>query len=254
MMNIIRKISIDDSLYLFILFGLLGGYIREIVILFIIVIIHELGHVIFFRLFNIEIDKIVIYPSGGMCYVNKKINNRILYDVMINIGGILMQVLLFIIVNYLWKNGFIVDSTYKMFNMYNAGIILFNLLPIIPLDGSKLLLNVFCKIFSFRNSYLLMIIVSVICLILFIIFNIFIGINSLVIVVFLLYQVILIIKNYKYIMNKFYLERIIYDNYFNEIISDKNSIKDMKLDKYYYFYNNGRYYSEKEWLRNNKIL
>ena len=74
---IIKKISIDDSLYLFILCGLLGGYIKEIVILFIIVIMHEIGHVIFFRLFNIEIDKIVIYPSGGMCYVNKKINIRL---------------------------------------------------------------------------------------------------------------------------------------------------------------------------------
>lgn len=254
MMNIIKKISIDDSLYLFILCGLLGGYIKETVILFIIVIMHEIGHVIFFRLFNIEIDKIVIYPSGGMCYVNKKINIRILYDVMINIGGILMQVVLFFVVYYLWKNRFIVDTTYKLFNMYNIGIMLFNLLPIVPLDGSKLLLNIYCKLFSFRISYLLMIITSIIFFILFILFNILIGINSLVILLFLLYQMFLIVKNYKYILNKFYLERMIYDNYYNEIINDKSSIGDMKIDKYYYFYNKGRYYSEKEWLRNYKIL
>lgn len=254
MMNIIKKISIDDSLYLFILCGILGGYIKDIIILFIIVMIHEFGHVIFFSVFKIDIDKIVIYPSGGMCYVNKKINTRILYDVLINIGGILMQVILFIVVYFLWKNGSLIDSTYRMFNVYNIGIILFNLLPIIPLDGSKLLLNFLCEFFSFRISYILMIVISVIFFVVFILFNLWIGINSFVILVFLLFQMVLVIKNYKYIMNKFYLERMIYDNYYSAIINDKKSIKDMKIDKYYYFYDNGRYYSEKEYLRSSKIL
>ena len=157
MKNILK---IDISVYLLILIGILSGYIKDWVIVYFIVLMHEIGHVIFFMLFKVDILSIVIYPFGGMCYVNKKINNRILYDVIINIGGILMQLVLFIIVRYLWKVGIIIDSTYVMFNKYNMSIMLFNMLPIVPLDGSKLMLNIFSKYVSFRLSYVMMIIVS----------------------------------------------------------------------------------------------
>jgi stage IV sporulation protein FB len=200
-------------------------------------------------LFKVDILSIVIYPFGGMCYVNKKINNRILYDVLINIGGILMQLVLFIIVRYLWKIGIIIDSTYVMFNKYNMSIMLFNMLPIIPLDGSKLILNIFSKYVSFRLSYVIMIIISIVFSLLFILFNIVYGINDMIVYGFLLFKVIEVIKEYRYVIGKFYLERIIYDNYYDGIINDCNNVKNMKIGKYYYFYNNGRYVSEKDYLK-----
>ena len=246
MKNILK---IDISVYLLILIGIFSGYIKDIFIVYFIVIMHELGHVIFFMLFKVDIVKIVIYPFGGMCYVNKKINIRILYDVLINIGGILMQLILFIIVYYLWNRGIIIDSTYVMFNKYNISIILFNMLPIIPLDGSKLMLNILCKYLSFRISYVLMIIVSIIFCILFILFNVIYGINDMVVYGFLLYKLVEVIREYRLLMGKFYMERIIYDNYYDGIINDCNSIKDMKIGKYYYFYKNGRYISEKDYLK-----
>lgn len=251
-MKIILKI--DISVYLLILVGILSGYIKDIVIVYFIVLMHEIGHVIFFMLFKVDILSIIIYPFGGMCYVNKKINMRILYDVIINIGGILMQLILFIIVYYLWKKGVIIDSTYIMFNKYNISIILFNMLPIIPLDGSKLMLNILCKYLSFRFSYVMMIIVSIVVSLLFILFNVIYGINDMVVYGFLLFKVVEVIKEYKYVVNKFYVERIIYDNYYDGIINDSLSIKDMKIGKYYYFFKNGRYINEKEYLNMGKIL
>lgn len=246
MKNIIK---IDNSLYVLLLIGMLSGYIKDIVMLFSIVLIHELGHVIFFRLFNIEIERIVIYVTGGICYVNKKINTRILYDFIINIAGIIMQVILFVIVYLLWKNGYVIDSTYNMFKVYNISIILFNLLPIIPLDGSKLFFNICSNYFSFIVSYRLMIIISIISLILFVIFNVVMGINGMVISIFLLIQLFIVIKEYKYVKGKFYLERMLYDNYYNEIVNGSCLVKDMKIGKYYYFYKNGRYYNEKDYLK-----
>ena len=246
MKNIIK---IDSSLYILLLIGMLSGYIKDIVIVFSIVLIHELGHVIFFRIFNIEIEKIVIYVTGGICFVNKKINNRILYDFMINIAGIMMQVILFFIIYYLWKSGYVVDSTYNMFKVYNTGIIIFNLLPIIPLDGSKLFFNICSKFFSFIVSYRLMIVVSIISLLLFGLFNVLLGINGIVICIFLLIQLFVVIKEYKYVKGKFYLERMLYDNYYNEIINGNCLVKNMKIGKYYYFYKDGRYYNEKDYLK-----
>ena len=170
------------------------------------------------------------------------------------LGGILMQCILYIIVYLLWKNGMVMISTFKIFNMYNTSIILFNLLPIVPLDGSKLLVNVLSKYLSYRVSYVMMIVVSIIVSLLFFIYNVCVGINDLVMYGFLLFQIVKAIKEYKYVINKFYLERVIYDNYYDEIINGNVRVRDMKIGKYYYFYKNGRYYSEKEYLKTGKIL
>ena len=249
MKNIFR---IDGSTYLLMLFGLLSGYIKNVFIILIIVLIHEIGHVFFFYLFNIEIESIVIYPFGGVSKINKRIHERIYKDIFISLGGILFQLILFIIMYFLYKYGFIVSSTYHIFNTYNRSIILFNLIPIIPLDGSKLLFALFTKFLSFRLSYILMVIVGVISLVLFIIYNCVFKINDMVIYVFFMINLYLVIKDYKYVMNKFYLERIMYDNYYNGIVND-SSIDNIRLDKYYYFKVGKGYINEKKYILKNKF-
>ena len=249
MKNIFR---IDSSTYLLMLLGLLSGYIKNVFIILIIVLIHETGHVFFFYLFNIEIESIVIYPFGGVSKINKRIHERIYKDIFISLGGILFQLILFIIVYFLYKNGFIVSSTYHMFNTYNRSIILFNLIPIIPLDGSKLFFALFTKFLSFRLSYILMVIVGIISLLLFILYNWIFKINDMVIYVFLIVNLYLVFKDYKYVMNKFYLERIMYDNYYNGIVND-SSIDNIRLDKYYYFKVGKGFINEKKYILKNKF-
>ena len=249
MKNIFR---IDGSTYLLMLLGLLSGYIKNVFIILIIVLIHETGHVFFFYLFNIEIESIVIYPFGGVSKINKRIHERIYKDIFISLGGILFQLILFIIVYFLYKNGFIVSSTYHMYNTYNRSIILFNLIPIIPLDGSKLFFALFTKFLSFRLSYILMIIVGIISLLLFILYNSIFKINDMVIYVFLIVNLYLVFKDYKYVMNKFYLERIMYDNYYNGIVND-SSIDNIRLDKYYYFKVGKGFINEKKYILKNKF-
>lgn len=248
MKNIFDKFKIHSSTYLMILIGLLAGYLKNVFIILLIVLVHEVGHVFFFLLFRIEIDSIVIYPFGGVSKVNKKIHERIYKDVLISLGGIIFQIFLYIGFILLYKKNIVVDSTYNMFIAYDRSIILFNLIPIIPLDGSKLFLSIFSKYLSYRNSYRLMIIISVISLICFIIYNWVFKFNDLVIYIFLIRELLVVIKELKYVMNKFYLERIIYDNYYNGIINDKNSILDMRLDKYYYFKDGIRYVNEREYI------
>ena len=249
MKNIFR---IDGSTYLLMLLGLLSGYIKNVFIILIIVLIHETGHVFFFYLFNIEIESIVIYPFGGVSKINKRIHERIYKDLFISLGGILFQLILFIIVYFLYKNGFIVSSTYHMFNTYNRSIIIFNLIPIIPLDGSKLFFALFTKFLSFRLSYILMVIVGIISLLLFILYNWIFKINDMVIYVFLIVNLYLVFKDYKYVMNKFYLERIMYDNYYNGIVND-SSIDNIRLDKYYYFKVGKGFINEKKYILKNKF-
>lgn len=255
MKNILNKIKIDYSTYILILIGLLAGYIKNIFIILVIVLVHELGHVFFFYLYKIEIDSIVIYPFGGVSKVNKKIHERIYKDILISLGGIIFQVLLIIIVYFLYNYDFIVNSTYNIFISYNRSVLLFNLIPLIPLDGSKLLLSICSKYLSYRTSYIIMNIVGSISLVLFITYNMIFKLNDIVIYVFLLINLINSIREYKYVKNKFYLERILYNNYYNGIISDSKNIKDMRIDKYYYFKEGNKYINEKNYLlRDNRYF
>lgn len=253
MKNILDKIKIDFSTYILIMLGLFAGYIKNIFIILVIILIHEFGHVFFFYLFNIDIEKIVIYPFGGVCKVNKKIHERIYKDILVSLGGVIFQLLLIIVVCFLYKFDFIVNSTYKMFVFYNSSIILFNMIPLVPLDGSKLLFSIFTKYFSYKNSYIMMIMIGTLFFIFFVIYNMYLKINDITICVFLLCSLISFIKDYKLVMRKFYLERIIYDNYYDGIISNMYDIEHMRIDKYYYYKLGKKYINEKSYLMKKSI-
>ena len=82
----------------------------------------------------------------------------------------------------------------------------------------------------------------------FIFYNMIFKLNDIVVFLFLLVSLINCIKEYKYVKGKFYLERILYDNYYNEIINDSFDIKDMRIDKYYYYKYKDRYINEKDYI------
>ncbi len=249
MKNIFPKIKIDYSTYIIILMALLAGYIKNISIILIIVLIHELGHVFFFRLYKIKIEKIVIYPFGGVSYINKKIHERIYKDILISMGGIIMQIILLFIVYLLYEWDVVVLSTYSLFVRYNINIIIFNLIPIIPLDGSKLLLAILSKFMAYKKSYHIMIIVGIISLVCYILGNFIYRVNDLVLDVYLVVKIYEVIKEEKQVINKFYLERLLYDNYYNAIISNIDNIDKIRIDKYYFFKDNKRYINEKDYIR-----
>ena len=249
MKNIFPKIKIDYSTYIIILMALLAGYIKNISIILIIVLIHELGHVFFFRLYKIKIEKIVIYPFGGVSYINKKIHERIYKDILISMGGIIMQIILLFIVYLLYEWDVVVLSTYNLFIRYNINIIIFNLIPIIPLDGSKLLLAILSKFMAYKKSYHIMIIVGTISLVCYILGNFIYKVNDLVLDVYLVVKIYEVIREEKQVINKFYLERLLYDNYYNAIISNIDNIDKIRIDKYYFFKDNKRYINEKDYIR-----
>lgn len=254
MKNILHKVKVSYSVYILILLALVAGYIKNIFLIMLIVIIHELGHVFFFTLFKIEIDKVVIYPFGGYTYVNMKIHERLYKSFLISIGGFLFQGILYFIFLLFFINDFIVYSTYKMFIFYNFNIMLFNLIPIIPLDGSKMVFCLLSKFISYKNSYRWMVFLSIFSLGLFIAFNYIYKLNDIVLYLFLVFKLVEVVKEFKYVMNRFYLERIMYDHYYNKIISGYIDDNWMRIDKYYYFKMGDNFINEKDYLRRNRYL
>ena len=210
----IIKINFVTIYFLLILF--LCGYLKIGLIIFLIVIIHELGHVFFTLLFHYKILNITIYPFGGITKINKDLNTPIYKELLIASGGVIFQLILFLIINYLPLSIYFKSNFIK----YNISILFFNLLPIIPLDGSVILNSFLNMIFSYKKSYYIYFIISVIGIFLYLFTNIWFSLNNYLIISLFVIKTIYAWKNYKFLLNRFLLERYI-NKYANRILIDK---------------------------------
>lgn len=194
------KITINIFTYIFYIILILSGYINYLIIYLFIMFFHELGHIITIRIFKYKIKEIVILPSGGIIKTNISININSIKQFIISISGILFQLILFLIIK---DNG---SYLYTIFYKLNISIIIFNIIPLYPLDGYKILLSVIEYFYKYKIIIYISYIISIIFLII-----MFISTKNLFIFIFLYILNIKYILNHKYYYNKFILERYLYN-------------------------------------------
>ena len=182
------KIEFHYTYLIMVLGFMLTGGFRNIVILTSIIIIHELGHYLASVVMKINVDKIIIYPYGGLTRINDKINISINRELIVSISGIIFQIIYYyIIINtHIFR-----DSTIELFYLYHYNILYFNILPIYPLDGSKILNLLFSKVIPYRVSNIITILISIVTIIIISSINIFITYNYtyIIIIIILLYDI-----------------------------------------------------------------
>ena len=230
-MRTIFKINIYT--YLFLLLSILSGYFRETIIVYLILFIHELGHYMIMRLYKIKVNNITFYPYGGIINSDMLVNTNSIVILFISLGGIIIQFLLFLIIYILFKLSLIDYYYYSIFYKYNFYIIIFNLLPIYPLDGFKIIGSILELFFSYIKSINISLVINILFLFLFIIYLYVFKISNIIVLLFLIVSLINYIKCIKHLINKFYIERIIYDLKYYGLIG-VNSIKKMYKNKYNY--------------------
>lgn len=237
MKNSYLKLHPLTILFSFVAF--LTGYFQYIFYMMSLIFIHEIGHVTFALFFNWNVKKIVLLPFGGMTIFEEMVNKPIKEEFFIVLAGPLYQHLFYLLLCILgYKTPLL--TTIHFF------ILGFNFLPIYPLDGSKVLLLFFEKIFSFYHSHFFLFTNSMITLFLF--FVIFRNFLFAVLFLFLLLQVWCFYKNIKPIYYKFVLERKLYSFSFKKQ-KKIQYVKQMKRDYQHCFIKNGHIYSEKEYLK-----
>ena len=240
MKNILNKIYFHPFFLLTLLIFILIGEFRFISSFMLLIIVHELGHILVSLIFKWNIDSIIILPFGGLTKYNEIINRPLIEEFLIAIAGIVFQIIFYILIkNY-------VD--YKYFSFINLFIIIFNLMPIHPLDGSKILNIIFNKITSYKNSLLLTVIVSYVFIVLLLFLSF--RINKIIafILIFLILEVNKLYKERKELFNKFLLERYLKEFRFKQE-KTINSIDEMKKDYRHLFYINGKYLTENYFLK-----
>lgn len=244
--NILSKININPFFYFIGLLCIITGLFKQFIIMYLIVFIHELGHIFMALLFKFKINKINIYPFGGYTLFEYDINTSFIKEFFLFFGGILFQTIFFLIAKQIFNNNL---YTYKIIKEINLRILLFNLIPIIPLDGGKVLNILLNKILPFKISHLITIYFSFIFIILLIYLSN--NLNLFLMILILLILTILELKKHKLIFNMFIIERYIKNIKFNNInFINKNNIKLMKKYSKNIFIINNKYIDEKEIIKN----
>ena len=188
---------------------------------------------------KIKVKEIQIYPLGGISKFNMPLNTKIYKEFLILIAGPLFQYIAFFILLILFPN----DS--NKINAYHYSILIFNLLPIYPLDGSKLLKLLLELIFPYKYSIKITLLISYIVII--IIIPIIGNINGIIMGIYLLYMTTKEYRKINQLYNKFLLERYLYSFYFkkSKIIRNDNHFY---RDKRHLIKRKNTYYLENEYL------
>jgi len=212
-------------------------------LLMIIVFVHELGHTLCALILKVPIDKICFYPFGGVSKFKSKINIPLKQEALILIMGPLAQLLLLLLL----KN-YLPIQYQEMFVIYNMNILVFNLLPIYPLDGGRLLNILFSYHFSYRKSFTISLLFScfnILLLFLFLVRDM--KLNLFLLLCLLIFKVYEEYKKRNYYQEKFLLERYLDNNHFKRW-NQVGEVSEFKRDCRHIVKGKNRYYTEKEVL------
>lgn len=131
------------------------GHFLEVITLFAIVLIHEIGHVAMARELGWTVTEVQLLPFGGVATMEDAYATDPLDEIVVALAGPFLNVVMMGVSYLFWYGELWTEEWARFFLVSNATIALFNLLPIWPLDGGRILQAVFCWLLPYRKAALL---------------------------------------------------------------------------------------------------
>ncbi|TSB46206.1 M50 family metallopeptidase [Alkalicoccobacillus porphyridii] len=152
--ELILSIRINPFFWVVLGIGIITGFFREALMLFSIVFIHEIGHAAAAAYFGWKVRRIELLPFGGVAEIEDSGNKPIFQELIVVMAGpvqhLWMIALSYILVTTpIWS-----VANHELFVWHNVIILCFNLLPVLPLDGGRLVQLWFMERWSFRRAHL----------------------------------------------------------------------------------------------------
>lgn len=154
-------IQFHPLLLLFMIASYFLGRFTELLCFFIIITIHELGHLIAAKKLNWNISRLVIWPFGGVMETEDFYNKPNKEEWIVILSGPLQHLWIYAVLlslEFFNVESIIIDQLF----FANTVILLFNLLPILPLDGGRFIFLIVSKYFSFHQTIAIMSLLSII--------------------------------------------------------------------------------------------
>lgn len=207
----IRHLYIHPLTWLLAGTALLTGFFKDLILLFVIILIHEWGHYSMARYFKWRIRRIVLLPFGGVAEVDEHGNRPFKEDFLIIFFGPFQHVWMLALGYVLYSADLWSAPFFEKFLAFNLMILLFNLLPIWPLDGGKFLFLLFAYFRPFKKAHLTILTFSLLFLFSLLLFSTIMAtfhLNLVVISLFLFFSIFTEWRHHYYVFIRFLLERL----------------------------------------------
>lgn len=208
--DLLRKIQIHPLLWMVIALAVATAHFIELMMVLLIIFVHEMGHGAAASFFSWRIKKIALLPFGGVAEMDEHGNRPLKEELIVVLAGPLQHVWMIGVAYILYLIGIVPEKWHSLFIEYNLMVLLFNLLPIWPLDGGKLIFILFSLNDSFQEAHLRTIYSSIGALIIFSIVLMIIApltLNVWVIIGFLAFSLHYEWKQRRFIFMRFLMER-----------------------------------------------
>ena len=154
----IAKIKIHYSLIFLLILSLFTGSFFKILGIIISILIHEFSHYVFLKLFKVNVKNLELSIIGGILEINDK-NISLIKRLLINSAGVISNLIIILLIKITNIN----SLNYLVY--YNLFIIIFNLIPIIPLDGFRILNDLLSSIYDDNYTFIIIKKIDSFCLI-----------------------------------------------------------------------------------------
>ncbi|WP_438444316.1 M50 family metallopeptidase [Gorillibacterium sp. sgz5001074] len=146
---------------LLMLASVLTGYFAEMMTLFGVVTIHELGHVAAAKSFGWRVRQVQLLPFGGVAEVDESANVPAREEFVVALCGPLQNAWMAAFAWGMKLAGWGDPAYWDYFLQANVMIGLFNLLPALPLDGGKLLQSLLSYMMPYHRTLSFMTVLSI---------------------------------------------------------------------------------------------
>ena len=131
------NLKINPIYLIFIFFCTYFGYLKQLIIYSVVLILHELSHIFVAKKLGYDFNEIKLNYYGAEAKTNSRFLEK--HEIWIAIAGPLFNILMVLIFVASW---WLFPSFYflsKIFVQANLSLAIFNLLPIFPLDAGRIL-------------------------------------------------------------------------------------------------------------------
>ena len=142
------RIKLNLFFILFLFSSYFAGWLQQSLLLFASIILHEAGHVIAALRLGIKVYEVELLPYGGVARMEELSKLGGTAEAVVSAAGPVVSLMLALICKGFSAYSDIFASAYR----YNFIISLFNLIPVIPLDGGKIARNILVFFIGYRQA------------------------------------------------------------------------------------------------------
>lgn len=231
-------IFIHPLTIIYIILGLITNRLNGVIFLYLFGFLHEICHVFVASLFKIKTKSITFLPMGFYANLEDIDELSLFKQIIILLAGPLSYFLCPIILQILLKSNIISSYGFDLGMDSALMILLFNLLPIFPLDGGKIIDIILARFFNEYVCRVLRIAISIfVCLVMLLMIK---SLGDYVMLAIIILSIISSIIHLKKDYFRFLFKRKFIENKYEDKIVDKLEIYRFKnniliKDKKIYF-------------------